>query len=148
MKELWSKDEAGYGGSLVRFEPSWCWPKPVQKPHPPIHLGGNGPNTLRRVVGYADGWMPNRGDILGRIPELQRMAEAAGRGRIEVTALRHPGRHGGDRALAGRRRRPADLLRAPGRPGRGAAPPGGADGADGSVPAGDHGRTGPAGRRK
>jgi probable F420-dependent oxidoreductase len=85
MKELWSKDEAGYGGSLVRFEPSWCWPKPVQKPHPPIHLGGNGPNTLRRVVGYADGWMPNRGDILGRIPELQRMAEAAGRGRIEVT---------------------------------------------------------------
>ncbi len=85
MKELWSKDEAGYGGSLVRFEPSWCWPKPVQKPHPPIHLGGNAPNTLRRVVGYADGWMPNRGDILGRIPELQRMAEAAGRGRIEVT---------------------------------------------------------------
>jgi probable F420-dependent oxidoreductase len=85
MKELWTKDEAEYQGGLVRFERSWCWPKPVQQPHPPVHLGGNGPNTLRRVLAYADGWMPNRGDVLGRIPELQRMAEAAGRGRIEVS---------------------------------------------------------------
>jgi probable F420-dependent oxidoreductase len=85
MKELWTKDEAEYQGSLVRFERSWCWPKPVQQPHPPVHLGGNGPNTLRRVIAYADGWMPNRGDVLGRIPEVQRMAEAAGRGRIEVS---------------------------------------------------------------
>jgi alkanesulfonate monooxygenase SsuD/methylene tetrahydromethanopterin reductase-like flavin-dependent oxidoreductase (luciferase family) len=48
-------------------------------------MGGNGPNTLKRVVRYADGWMPNRGDFLARIPELQRMAAEAGRGPIEVS---------------------------------------------------------------
>ena len=85
MKEIWTKDEAEYHGQLVDFDPVWSWPKPVQRPHPPIHLGGNGPNTLKRVVAYADGWMPNRGDFQSRIPELQRMAEEAGRGRIEVS---------------------------------------------------------------
>jgi len=85
MKEIWTKDEAEYHGELVSFDPIWCWPKPVQKPHPPIHLGGNGPNTLRRVVRYADGWMPNRGDVVSRLPEVRRLAEEAGRGRIEVS---------------------------------------------------------------
>ena len=86
MKEIWTADEAEYHGELVDFDPIWSWPKPVQRPHPPIHLGGNGPNTLRRVVRYADGWMPNRGDFETRIPELHRLAEEAGRGRIEVSA--------------------------------------------------------------
>ena len=86
MKEIWTSDEAEYHGEFVSFDPIWCWPKPVQHPHPPVLLGGNGPNTLRRVVRYADGWMPNRGDYLARIPELQRMAEEAGRGPIPVTA--------------------------------------------------------------
>jgi alkanesulfonate monooxygenase SsuD/methylene tetrahydromethanopterin reductase-like flavin-dependent oxidoreductase (luciferase family) len=63
----------------------WCWPKPIQKPHPPVLLGGSGPNVLKRVVGYGDGWMPNRGDDLPRIPELQELARAAGRGPIPVT---------------------------------------------------------------
>ena len=86
MKAIWTKDESEYRGELVSFGPMWCWPKPVQRPHPPILLGGNGPNTLARVVRYADGWMPNRGDYLARIPELQRMAAEAGRGPIPVTA--------------------------------------------------------------
>jgi alkanesulfonate monooxygenase SsuD/methylene tetrahydromethanopterin reductase-like flavin-dependent oxidoreductase (luciferase family) len=63
----------------------WCWPKPVQKPHPPVHLGGSGPGVLKRVVAYADGWMPNRGNDLARIPELQELAREAGRERIPVT---------------------------------------------------------------
>ena len=46
---------------------------------------GSGPKTLERVVRYADGWMPNRGDVFDRIPELRRMAEEAGRGPIPVT---------------------------------------------------------------
>jgi probable F420-dependent oxidoreductase len=86
MKEIWTKDEAEYHGELVNFEPMWSWPKPVQKPHPPVLLGGNGPNTLKRVVRYCDGWMPNRGDIVSRIPELQRMAADAGRGPIPVSS--------------------------------------------------------------
>lgn len=86
MKALWTRKEAEYHGEHVSFDPAWAWPKPVQKPHPPVLLGGNGPNTVRRVVRYCDGWMPNRGDYLARIPELQRLAEEAGRGPIEVSA--------------------------------------------------------------
>jgi len=85
MKEIWTKEESEYHGEFVNFDPMWLWPKPVQKPHPPIHVGGGGENVLKRVIGYGDGWMPNRGEILGRLPELHRMAEEAGRGRIEVT---------------------------------------------------------------
>ena len=85
MKAIWTQDEAEYHGELVNFGPMWCWPKPVQKPHPPVLLGGSGPNVLQRVVAYADGWMPNRGSDLPRIPELQELAKAAGRGRIPVT---------------------------------------------------------------
>ena len=85
MKAIWTQEEAEYHGELVDFGPTWCWPKPVQKPHPPVLLGGSGPNVLKRAVAYADGWMPNRGDDLGRIPELQELAQAAGRGRLSVT---------------------------------------------------------------
>jgi len=85
IKAIWTQDVAEYHGELVDFPPMWSWPKPVQKPHPPVILGGGGPKILERVVRYADGWMPNRGDVYERIPELQRMAEEAGRGPIPVT---------------------------------------------------------------
>jgi probable F420-dependent oxidoreductase len=85
MKAIWTQDEAEYHGELVDFGPMWCWPKPIQKPHPPVLLGGSGPGVLKRVVAYADGWMPNRGNDLERIPELQELARAAGRGLIPVT---------------------------------------------------------------
>ena len=85
IKAIWTQDEAEYHGEMVDFGPMWCWPKPVQKPHPPILLGGSGPNVLKRVVSYADAWMPNRGDDLARIPELRELAQAAGREPIPVT---------------------------------------------------------------
>jgi len=85
MKAMWTQDEAEYHGEVVDFGPMWCWPKPVQRPHPPVILGGSGPNVLKRVVAYGDGWMPNRGEVIGRMPELKTMAEAAGRGNIPVT---------------------------------------------------------------
>jgi probable F420-dependent oxidoreductase len=101
MKEIWTKEESEYHGELVNFDPMWLWPKPVQKPHPPIHVGGGGNNVLKRVISYGDGWMPNRGEILGRLPELQRMAQEAGRGRIEVTTY---GSRGGGAAEIERNR--------------------------------------------
>src|SRR5882724_3682654 len=58
MKRIWTEDEAAFEGDFVRFEPLWSWPKPVQKPHPPILLGGHGPRALARVVDYCDGWLP------------------------------------------------------------------------------------------
>jgi len=85
IKAIWSNDVAEYHGDMVDFGPMWAWPKPVQKPHPPVILGGSGPKILERVVRYADGWMPNRGEVLERIPDLERMAQEAGRGRIPVT---------------------------------------------------------------
>lgn len=85
MKAIWTQEVSEYHGDMVSFGPMWCWPKPVQKPHPPIILGGSGPNILKRVVTYADGWMPNRGEILGRVDELRLLAKAAGRGDIPVT---------------------------------------------------------------
>jgi len=90
MKAIWTQDEAEYHGELVDFGPMLSWPKPVQKPHPPIILGGSGPKILERVVRYADGWMPNRGDVLERIPELREMEQAAGRGHIPVSYYPKP----------------------------------------------------------
>jgi alkanesulfonate monooxygenase SsuD/methylene tetrahydromethanopterin reductase-like flavin-dependent oxidoreductase (luciferase family) len=85
MKAIWTQEVAEYHGEMVDFTPMRSWPKPIQKPHPPVILGGSGPNILKRVVAYADGWMPNRGDVLGRINELRELARAAGRGDIPVT---------------------------------------------------------------
>lgn len=60
MKELWTKDEAEFHGHYYDFPPVICNPKPVQKPHPPVILGGMAKNVLRRVATWGDGWMPNR----------------------------------------------------------------------------------------
>ncbi len=91
MKAIWAEDEAEYHGRLIDFDPIWSWPKPVQKPHPPILVGGIGEKVLDRVVAYGDEWIPNRirgPEELGeRIAELQRRAEAAGRERIPVTVF-------------------------------------------------------------
>ena len=87
MQQIWTKDDAEYHGEFVDFDPIWQWPKPVQKPHPPVIIGGNGANTLQRVVRYGDGWMPigRYGDLSGRIEELNRLAGESGRGRIPIT---------------------------------------------------------------
>jgi probable F420-dependent oxidoreductase len=93
MKAIWREEEASYAGEFVRFERIWCWPKPVQKPHPPILVGGNGERTLERVVRYGDGWMPlGRGDMTfgERIRELQELAAKAGRGAIPVSLFGGP----------------------------------------------------------
>jgi probable F420-dependent oxidoreductase len=91
MKAIWTHDEAEYHGRFVDFDPIWSWPKPVQKPHPPVLVGGVGEKVLDRVVAYGDEWIPNRvknPEELGeRIAELQRRAEAAGRERIPVTVF-------------------------------------------------------------
>ncbi len=85
IKTIWTRDEASYHGEFVNFDPIWCWPKPLQKPHPPILLSGNGPTVLDRVFAYADEWMPNpEPDLPARIVELRRRAAEAGR-EIPVT---------------------------------------------------------------
>ena len=103
MTVIWTQEEATYSGKLVHFAPLWSWPKPVQRPRPPVLLGGSGPRVLDRVTAYADGWIPYRdgtdqvtdsgsGDIEDFEPELarrirvlQEKAAAAGRSQIPVT---------------------------------------------------------------
>jgi probable F420-dependent oxidoreductase len=89
MKAIWTNDEASYHGQYVDFDRIWSWPKPLQKPHPPVLVGGSGPRVLERVIAFGDEWMPNRiGDIeelRARIDELQKLAAEAGRDPIPVT---------------------------------------------------------------
>ena len=96
MKAIWTEDEAQYHGRYVNFDPIWSWPKPVQKPHPPILVGGNGPKVLDRVLAYGDEWMPNGlGDeerFFARVAGLQERARAAGRDSIPVTFSGAPGK--------------------------------------------------------
>jgi probable F420-dependent oxidoreductase len=83
MKAIWTEDEASYHGRHVDFDPIWSWPKPVQKPHPPIIVGGNGERVLDRVIAFGDEWMPNRiesvDELRARIDRLGEMAAEAGR---------------------------------------------------------------------
>jgi probable F420-dependent oxidoreductase len=81
MKEIWTSEEASYSGEHVSFDRIWSWPKPAQRPHPPVLVGGNGPKVLDRVLAFGDAWLPNHrgGDALPRIPELRARAEEAGR---------------------------------------------------------------------
>lgn len=58
MKAIWTQSKAEYHGEFVNFGPMMAWPKPVQKPHPPILVGGAFPYSARRAVRYGDGWMP------------------------------------------------------------------------------------------
>lgn len=95
MKALWTEDEAGYHGEFADFDPVWSWPKPAQKPHPPILLGGETDYTLRRVVEYCDGWFPRpqRGwDVRREIGRLHRMAEEKGRDpkTLSISVFRAP----------------------------------------------------------
>jgi probable F420-dependent oxidoreductase len=82
MKAIWQQERAEYHGKLVDFDPIWSFPKPVQRPHPPVLLGGHGPKALERVVRYCDGWMPislRAGDLKKQIGELRETAKRAGR---------------------------------------------------------------------
>ena len=95
VKEIWTKDVAEFHGEFVNFDPIWCWPKPAQKPHPPVLLGGEGPHTLQRVVDLCDGWFPrgrNPELLLTMIAELKQRAANAGRDMktISVSAFAAP----------------------------------------------------------
>jgi probable F420-dependent oxidoreductase len=90
MKEIWTRSEAEYHGEFVSFDPMMAWPKPVQKPHPPILVGGAFPYSARRAIRYGDGWIPTaRGEISEVLPKFRDMAKEAGRdpASIEITSF-------------------------------------------------------------
>src|SRR4029077_18051277 len=89
MKEIWTKEEAEYHCAFVNFDPMIARPRPVQKPHPPIHVGGAFPHGARRAIRYGDGWIPGafQRDVGNVLPKFREMAQQAGRdpNSIEVT---------------------------------------------------------------
>jgi probable F420-dependent oxidoreductase len=89
MKAIWTEHEATYHGEHVNFDRIWSYPKPAQRPHPPVLVGGDGPTVLDRVLAFGDAWFPNyRGkeEILERAKELRARADRA----IEVDMLGMP----------------------------------------------------------
>jgi probable F420-dependent oxidoreductase len=92
MKAIWTEAKPEYHGAFVNFDPMMAWPKPVQKPHPPVIVGGAFPYSARRAIRYGDGWIPHasRGtyaEIADMMPDFRKMATAAGRdpASIEIT---------------------------------------------------------------
>jgi probable F420-dependent oxidoreductase len=84
MKRIWTEDTAEYHGEFVNFAPMQTWPKPIQKPHVPVIVGGAFPYGARRAVRYGDGWIPGagrtrHGDIGDTLPQFHKMAAEAGR---------------------------------------------------------------------
>ena len=84
MKAIWTKSKPEYDGKFVKFGPMMTWPKPAQKPHPPVIVGGAFPHGARRAIAYGDGWVPHArrpayGDVIALLPEFHKMAAAAGR---------------------------------------------------------------------
>ncbi len=77
MKELWTKDEAEFHGEFVNFDRTWAYPKPKQKPHPPLFLGGETDHTLKRVVEFCDGWFPRPRSGWEPKSAVKRLREAA-----------------------------------------------------------------------
>ncbi|MBT8200860.1 MAG: TIGR03619 family F420-dependent LLM class oxidoreductase [Acidimicrobiia bacterium] len=82
MKELWTAEVAVFKGELLELEPTWAWPKPLQRPHPPISLGSaGGPRTFADIIEFCDTWMPipSRTDLATKVAELRKQSEASGR---------------------------------------------------------------------
>jgi probable F420-dependent oxidoreductase len=83
MKAIWTQREAEFHGDHVRFDRLWADPKPLQKPHPPVIIGGDGATTFDRVVEFGDGWMPilrpHVPNPVEKIPELRERLKKAGR---------------------------------------------------------------------
>jgi probable F420-dependent oxidoreductase len=91
MQALWSEEKARFQGELVRFEESWSWPKPLQRPRPPVLVGGApGPKLFAHIAEYGDGWMPIGGaGVRTALPDLRRAVAGAGRDptRLEVVLI-------------------------------------------------------------
>jgi probable F420-dependent oxidoreductase len=89
MKAIWTEDEPEYHGELVAFPKMKSWPKPVQKPHPPVIVGGAFPHAARRAIRYGDGWIPHAGrpqysDVTDFLSKFREMMAEAGRSLAEV----------------------------------------------------------------
>jgi probable F420-dependent oxidoreductase len=87
MKEIWTCDDASYHGEFVDFEGVQSWPKPVQRPHPPVLVGGAGPTVLDRVLAYGDAWIPNYGEVTDLRERIAQLRERARQSEREIAVV-------------------------------------------------------------
>ncbi len=89
IQRLWSDEVASFDGEYVRLSPSWSWPKPVQRPRPPVLVGGGaGPKLFAHIAEYADGWIPIGGrGIAKSLPDLQKAFEDKGRDPKQIRVM-------------------------------------------------------------
>ncbi len=114
MQAIWREEAATFHGDFVNFDAIWSNPKPVQKPNPPVLLGGETDYTLKRVVEYCDGWL-QRGNTFEPARDMARLRDMAARegrdmdslsvtvfrGTPEKEALEQYAEHGVNRVLLG-----------------------------------------------
>jgi probable F420-dependent oxidoreductase len=77
MKELWTNEEAEFHGDHVDFDATFCWPKTVQKPYPPIYFGGFTAATVRRARRHQAGWMPMAAPVADMVPAQMSLLDGA-----------------------------------------------------------------------
>jgi probable F420-dependent oxidoreductase len=87
LKEIWTKDEAEFHGEFVDFDPIFAWPKPVQKPHPPIYIGGESPAALERLVKFGDAWLPRGHASVSELLRTREWLAERGRGDMPFTVF-------------------------------------------------------------
>ena len=87
MTEIWTKEAAEFHGEHVNFDPIWSWPKPAQKPHPPVLLGGESSHTLQRVVDFCDGWFPRARAADRILTGLADLRERAAKARRDMKTI-------------------------------------------------------------
>jgi len=85
LKEIWTKDQAEFHGKYVNFDPILAWPKPVQRPHLPIYIGGESPAALDRLAKYGDGWLPRAQTTAAELNRVRRWLADQGRTDVPVT---------------------------------------------------------------
>ncbi|MET7994207.1 LLM class F420-dependent oxidoreductase [Amycolatopsis sp. NPDC005232] len=87
LKAIWTQDEAAYHGKFVDFDPIFAWPKPVQKPHPPIYVGGESPAALRRLARLGDAWLPRQHTPSDEIRRVREWLAEQGRTNVPFTVF-------------------------------------------------------------
>ena len=107
MVELWTNDPSSFGGRFVNFDGVRFAPKPAQKPHPPIWVGGRSDAALRRAVRFGQAWHPTSmalETLRERMARLQELSAEAGRDAPPVTTMHQPVDLGSEEAVSAGRR--------------------------------------------
>ena len=90
LKQIWTKDEAEFHGQHVNFDPIFLWPKPIQRPHPPIYVAGQGRAALKRLAEVADGWLPHAGTPLDELRRVRSWLADQGRADVWINVIGAP----------------------------------------------------------